>query len=278
MSKEIPSKAELLARIFRKSLPLRLLYQELVRALKPAKEEPERCLNIGDEGGVFGYHLRKRGGSWATVVSSEEEAQVARELIEDDVHVVGGDGKLPFDDKTFDVLLMVDFLEKTASDDKFIEECHRVLKHDGRMVVNVSHAKAVSPINPLRHLLGLSPEKRGWKRDGYSESQLFGILKHGFDVSNVRTHTRFFEVLVDTIARAAAGNWAGGHRLEKAARTYAIAAPFYWLAYQLDLFLFMTRGFFLICSAKRRAWLPRKTPVLSDGRRISEAVLSRAQE
>jgi hypothetical protein len=34
----------------------------------------------------------------------------------------------------------------------------------------------------------------------------------------------------------------------------------------------------MIAMAKRRAWHPRKTPVLVDGRSISEAVLSKAAD
>ena len=59
-------------------------------------------------------------------------------------------------------------------------------------------------------------------------------------------------------------------------RMYSVAGIFYVLAAQLDMLLFFTRGHYLIAHAKRRAWRPRKTPVQSDGRTITEAVLSRA--
>jgi hypothetical protein len=54
--------------------------------------------------------------------------------------------------------------------------------------------------------------------------------------------------------------------------------PLFGLAYQLDFLLFFSRGNYLIANAKRRAWLPRKTPVLSDGRSITEAVLSKIKD
>jgi len=274
MNKVQVTRTDLQVRLFRKSLPFRMAFQEIIRALNLNQEE--QCLNIGDEGGIFGYRLRKLGGTWDTVVSNEAQAGLARELMEDGVHVIGNDGRLPFGDKSFDVVVIVNFLETIREDVDFIEECHRVLKNDGRLVVNVANKKSATMITPLSRIVGLSPEKRGLAKSGYSESEMFRILKNGFDVSNVRTYMRFFVVLVDTFVKAIAGNQTTIEGLERGARCYSIAAPFYWIAFQLDLFFFMTRGFALICSAKRRAWLPRKTPVLSDGRRISEAVLSRA--
>jgi hypothetical protein len=127
-------------------------------------------------------------------------------------------------------------------------------------------------------MLNLTYADRGWVREGYTESQLFSILKHGFDVHHMRSYSRFLEELADTIVMAMAnrakarssGDWEGSTRL------FAIAGPFYRIAYQLDMFLFMGHGFNLIATAKRRAWRPRNAPVLVDGRSISEAVLSKA--
>ncbi|MGQ9663098.1 MAG: hypothetical protein ACUVWX_12290 [Kiritimatiellia bacterium] len=59
-------------------------------------------------------------------------------------------------------------------------------------------------------------------------------------------------------------------------RRLFLGAVLYTLAYQLDLLLFFTRGYYMVASAKRRAWRPRTAPVLSDGRSLSEVVLVRA--
>jgi hypothetical protein len=51
-------------------------------------------------------------------------------------------------------------------------------------------------------------------------------------------------------------------------------APFlYRLAFQLDLIIFFTRGYRMVAYGRRKGWRPRQTPVLSDGRNITEAVL-----
>ena len=168
-------------------------------------------------------------------------------------------------------------LEMIPSDDAFIEECHRVLKTDGRLVLNASYIKDWSLINLLRTVFGLTPEKRGKIRPGYSESDLFRILKNGFDVHNIRSYSRFFLELIDTIVQFLAGRSGKGAEApeKKRMRVYSLFGPLYWLAFQLDMLLFFTKGHHLIALAKRRAWRPRNAPVLVDGRSISEAVLTK---
>jgi hypothetical protein len=56
-------------------------------------------------------------------------------------------------------------------------------------------------------------------------------------------------------------------------RFHAAAGVFYWIAFQLDALLLMTRGYRMIAVARRRDWRSREAPILSDGRSISEAVL-----
>jgi len=198
-------------------------------------------------------------------------------VLGENVHLIDSD-VLPFEDKTFNVVIVTDFLEGVGSPDAFIEECHRILKPDGRLIVNVRRPKSFSVIGPLRRALGVGYETMGAARPGYSESELFSILKHGFNVHNMRTYSRFFVELTDVIVRFLAAkiekenvqNQGRGRRL------YAVAGPLYELTRQLDVLLFMTRGHNLIATAVRRTWRPRNTPVLTDGRTITEAVLSKA--
>ena len=271
MERETRAQQPAQLRIFKKALPLQLTLHEVARALGSTAEQ--KCLCIGDRAGILTAQLGKRGGEWSTVVVSEQDVQQARDVVGDAAFTMT-DGRLPFEDKIFDAIVVVDFLELVEDDSAFVEECHRVMKHDGRMVVNVRHYKPFTLVRALNRTLGVAPEQMGLARPGYTEPEMFRILKHGFDVGNLRTYKRFFVSFVDAfVARSVRRNAADN--LEKDVRTYTLAAPFYRFAFQLDILLFMSRGFSMICTAKRRAWLPRRTPVLTDGRRISEAVLSR---
>lgn len=258
--------------VFRKSLLLRTKLREIVRAL--GSVEGLTCLDVGAPNGMIGYHLRRHGGTWYSAVASDS-VEAMRAVIGDSVHALE-DGRLPFKEKSFDVVVIVDYLERAPSDTRFIEECHRVLKHDGRLVCHVTRPKTMTLINPLKRMLHVDPESCGMRRAGYTESNLFHLLKDGFDVQNMRSYSRSLTEFVDTWVRFAAGGPESPQIDEREIRVRAIAAPFLWLAYQLDMLLFFSRGYYLVASAHRRGWHSRKAPVLVDGRSISEAVLSRA--
>jgi hypothetical protein len=123
---------------------------------------------------------------------------------------------------------------------------------------------------------GADGDRRRAGTNGYSEGELFRALKDGFDVHGMHSYSRIFVELVELMTAAALARREGGADVETLVRVHRRAYPVAWLAYQLDLLMFFTRGHRLVATAKRRAWLPRKTPILIDGRSISEAVLSSA--
>jgi hypothetical protein len=51
----------------------------------------------------------------------------------------------------------------------------------------------------------------------------------------------------------------------------------YWVALQLDYLGLLARGHVLLAHCRRRQWKLRTAPILSDGRTIHEAVLSRTR-
>lgn len=261
--------------IFRKCLPMQVKLYEILRFL--GSSEGQTCLDIGADNGMVSYQLRRGGGNWCTAVTDPSALDPVRAIAGNNVSVTE-DQTLPFKKKIFDVVVVFGFLERTKSDISFIEECHRILKPDGRLIVNVAHLKTWTLLRSLRALLGLTYEKKGFVRPGYSESQLFSVLKTGFDVYHMRSYSRFFVEFTDMVVHAIEVRvmTAKEKDAEKVRRIYSIANVFYHLASQLDMLLFLTKGHYLIAMAKRRAWRPRKAPVLVDGRSISEAVLSRA--
>jgi len=273
--KELSAKAQKAYHLFRQFLPAQVTLHEILRSL--GKCEDQECLDVGTGNGMISYHLRRHGGRWQTAAESGRTAESILDVVEESVCTLDN-AKLPFENKTFDVTVVVDFLEKVREDSAFIEECHRVLRPDGRLVLNVTRLKGWTPIDVLRKLLGETRELGGRARAGYTESQLFTLLKDGFDVHHVRSYSRFFVQFVETWVNFALRRGAekSGGDEKDVSRVYAIASPFFRLAFQLDMLLFATRGHRMIAVAKRRAWRPRNTPILVDGRSISEAVLSKA--
>jgi SAM-dependent methyltransferase len=259
---------------FRRSVPLRMRLQETLRALGACGGQT--CLEIGSSNGALSHYLRRHGGEWYSAVWDQQAEESLQAVVRD--HVVRlKDRTLPYKKKAFDAVVILDGLEGFEVDEAFIQECHRVLKPDGRLVVNVPHGKPGCVMRHVRALLNLIRPAPGLLRISYGESQLFSILKHGFDVLQVRSYSRFFVEFVDAVLawRLAAAGVAEVTPRERS-RALSVAGPFFWLANQLDLMLFLTRGHWLVAVAKRRAWRPRNAPILVDGRSISEVVLSRA--
>ncbi|MFC1496978.1 class I SAM-dependent methyltransferase [Verrucomicrobiota bacterium] len=261
--------------VFRSSLPIRVKLQEILRSLGSTKGIT--CLDIGSDNAMLNYYIRKGGGDWHSVVASKDIAESVREMVKDNVKVQKG-SKLPYDDKSFDVVAIINELERSESDVELIEECHRILKPDGKLVISTARIKSWSLIPLLQGAMGVSPMKRGMVRPGYTEYQLFNILKDGFDVFNIRTYSRFCveltDVLVQFIVRLI--KLKHGEDSRKVTRFYSVARLFYGLASQFDMLLFFTKGHNMTAAAKRRLWKSREAPILTDGRSITEVVLSKA--
>ena len=74
----LPPEAAQQARMFKQSLPMQIKMHETPRSL--GSTEGETCLDIGAGNGMMSHHLRKRGGNWNTVVTSESVAASVREI------------------------------------------------------------------------------------------------------------------------------------------------------------------------------------------------------
>ena len=270
-----PGGAGLHVQAFRTVLPFQT---RLWESLRLAGETEDRvCLDFGAPNAMMSYHLRQRGGEWYTAVPAGQDRAPFEALLGSDV-AESDDCRLPYDNKQFDVVMILGGLEQIGRDLEFVTECHRILKPDGRLIVHVERLKTCPVVKPFQVMLGMSHDRRGMVRAGYTESELFNVLKNGFDVYNMRSYGKFFVTLTDTFVGSALrrSREEPGTKRERTRRIHAIAAPLYRVALQLDLLLFFTKGYHLIAQAKRRSWRSRNAPVLVDGRSISEAVLSRA--
>lgn len=264
-------------RLFRHCLPERVKLGEIARNLPDTGDLD--CLTIGTGEAMIAYHLHQRGGRWQHFAPDAATADAVSACLGDSVRVPKG-RKFPFKDKTFDVLIVLDALERAEEEEDFIVECHRVLKPAGRLLLCVPHAKAWSVVGLLQTLFGQTFEKRGMLRPGYTEPHLFRTLKDGFDMHAMHSYSRFCTEAVRVLTRTIYNPDVTNPQplSDNHIRAYSMLYPLYWLAYQLDFLLFFTRGHHILSVGKRRAWLPRKTPILSDGRSISEAVLSRIKD
>jgi SAM-dependent methyltransferase len=243
-----------------------VLKQAKVRAITGMLGETDglRCLDIGGDNGVVSLLLRERGGSWSSADLDERTVASIRELVGGEV--VRCDGEhLPFPGGTFDRVVIVDFLEHVRSDRAFVAEVRRVLRPGGRLLVNVPHLKPRSLLNRLRHAAGLTDEKHGHVRPGYSVASLREVLSPHFVLVRHATYSRFFSEGIDTAmtlayeatakGKAPAGNKgtvvtrADAAERRGSFRALRAAYPVLRAVASLDALLFLQPGYKLIAEA-----------------------------
>lgn len=276
-------------RLFKKSLTKQAKLKNLQRLLSPT--QGKICLDVGGDNGVIPYMLRRNGGQWMSVDSSSKAVASMRNLFgEEQVALIEG-AELPFEDNSFDTIVVIDYLEHIRDDALFMKECHRCLKSTGELLINVPHVKSFSVIRGLRHLLKLTDEKHGHVRPGYRQHDLYAISKNGYDIVESQPYGGFFVEFIDTWLQFAAGN-ASPHpqspneakgvmmdqqdlrKFAKQFRIYSILYPFLKIAKVLDALFPFTNNHYLVVKAKPRPWNERKGVLMRDGRSIADATIN----
>ncbi len=248
--------------LFRRSVLKQRKLEQIRRSLGPTGGL--RCLDLGSDNGVISLLLRQQGGRWASADLTDEAVHSIRGLVGDDVHRTDGE-RLPFADAEFDGVVVVDMLEHVRDEAAFARELARVTKPGGRLVVNTPHLKRTL-LRRFRHALGQTDERHGHLRPGYTPARLAELLEPGFEVEELRTYSRFFSELVDTMINvgvqrlgkqgSAKGKVVTGSDIEKhgrAFRAYAALYPFVAGTAALDALVPWASGYMLIARATRRS-------------------------
>jgi len=219
-----------------------------------SRKGPVRAgLDIGFTNSWASQTFRQTGGYWMTVeMSAQRRDRVAGALGDDTVLTAGKKGELPFEDKQFDVVV-VSCAMLTANPETvpaIIRECHRVIKIGGHLVFTVTRQKRRFPAHP-----GAGA--------GYSEAEIYHLLRDGFDVLGFRYSCRFWVQLVR--------RWELRRR-DPNAMPGAGTRFLYALAKSLDLFLPFTKGYQITVFCHRKGWREKRTS-LTGLASVSDAVL-----
>lgn len=256
---------QLLLALFDKSI-LKQAKHKAITDLLP-ETQGKRCLDVGADNGVLSYLLRQRGGEWYSADLNQEVVASIEKMVGENVCLVTGD-QIQFEDGFFDLVVIIDALEHIPSDHDFVAELSRVMAPDGTLIVNVPHHKPVSPIRWLRLAVGLTDEKHGHVRPGYTLKSLRATLAPYFVIEQHDTYSRFFVELFDVVVslffdltkrnsqvetESSKGNVVTGADMRKHAKKFklfSILYPFVWVLAQLDRLLFFTSGYSLIVRAR----------------------------
>jgi SAM-dependent methyltransferase len=257
--------AEWALRLFRRSVPKQEKYRQIVAMLGDVRGKT--CLDIGADNGVISYLLRRLGGTWHSAGLDEVTVESIRRLVGDDVHRIDA-RSTPFPDDMFDVVVIVDFLEHIHSDREFADELARIVRPGGTLIVNVPRLVPGSRLHRFRHSIGLTDEKHGHVRPGYTLAGLRDLLHPTFEIEEARTYSKLFSEGVDTALNAAYELRRTGRdgersrkgpvvteeetrRLSKELRLLSAVYPVIWLVTRADRLLFLQEGYKLIVRAVR---------------------------
>ena len=237
------------------ALPLRREVRAVLHFLNSHAESIRTGLDIGFTNAGVSRMLRLLGGYWMTVESSAQRRDlVATVLGGETVLTIGLNGELPFEDKQFDVVVLAhDSLSGGAKAGRAIKECHRVLRTGGLFLFTVEYRK--------RWTLRSVPDTG----NRYTESEIFHLLKDGFDVLGFRFSCRFW---VQLIRQRVAGRKESGARNANPVWLRAL----YGVAWLLDLPLFLTRGNQMTVCARRKGWRGEYARVLGSHTPVSNAI------
>jgi SAM-dependent methyltransferase len=164
----------------------------------------ERVLDCGCG---MGFHLMAMGTVWdglqlVGLDSDPERLKWAeREGVPADL-VHGDVERLPFDDESFDKVLMSEVLEHLRDDRQALREVHRVLRPGGVLAVSVPHARYPfwwDPINAVWARIGARPIRQGpivgiWtNHERLYEPEYVGHLAReaGFEVEALEEATHY---------------------------------------------------------------------------------------
>ena len=245
------------------SLPLRREVSALLHLLHAQPGAVRTGLDVGFTNAGVSRMLRLVGGYWMTVEPTpQRRSLVAAALGQETVLCLGKGGELPFEDKQFDaVVLAHGVLADSLQAGAIIKECHRILKTGGVFLLTVEYRKSLglaAVFNRQRVVSGAG--------GSYTESEVFHLLKDGFDVLGFRFSCRFWVQLVrQWVDRRRTSGIRGANN--------GWLRVLYGVAWFLDVPLFWTRGHQMTVYGRRKGWRAKHARVLSEHTPVSDAVL-----
>lgn len=213
----------------------------------------KKCLDIGSGSGIISLILRENGGDWVSAEMEQDALNSIRELVGENVYKIDG-CSTPFRDRGFDLVVIVDFLEHIETDMEFVSELYRIMKDGGILIINVPLLRRGAVIPALRNLIGLTDEKHGHVRPGYTVAGLRDLLGEKFEIVGYSTYVKFFSELIDTAINFLGK---GEKKVEEATaggatyKLYSVIYPFLYLISKLDYLFFFASGARLIVETKK---------------------------
>ncbi|MEP7065095.1 MAG: class I SAM-dependent methyltransferase [Gemmatimonadota bacterium] len=258
---DIPYREIQLAR-FRVSVLKQAKWRELSRAT--GETRGKRALDLGTDNGVISLLFRAKGGSWTSADLTAHATRAIERTLGETVHEIR-DGRLPYADASFDLIVVADMLEHVEDDRALLAEIARCLAVGGRAILNVPRLKPLGVLHPLRRAIGLTDAWHGHLHRGYDARALRHLLPSTLRLLSTHEYVRFFSYALDTSLNAKSGRAKNGAVTRTAKGTVSTTAsdekpvsrvvklvyPLMRSFASLDTLLPFTHGYMLVATLER---------------------------
>lgn len=229
-------------------------------------EKNEILLDVGSGGGYFSKALAKKSKLVVSLDMSPSNAKNAKQSIynENIYFVIGDATHSPFKNEVFDKILATEIIEHIENDKLFIEECERILKNIGYIVITTPCTNPSFSLDWLRKISGVNiKEDFGHVRGGYTRQDLEELLNEiNLKIIMISYFSQFFaefNKIITYMGRTVHSgnkNWTSGETQLKLIETkpFKIYKSFFPILYQiakLDKLLYMFKGHHIVIKASK---------------------------
>lgn len=267
--------------MFRKGLKKRLRLKVL-EALLADVSSHDTCLLLtcGDNNGAMNYFLRELGGHWSWADLEDTSIAEISALLGDPV-AHAAENRLPYDDASFDRIVVIDVHEHVDDPRIVTRELVRILKPGAQLIITTPNGDERKLAVRIKALVGMSKEAYGHKRVGLTAPEIEQLMItsgvqpvatqwfSGFFTEMLELSINFLYVKVlrkdDQAAAPAAHGSDDDHdhpeiapataeqlrKVQTSYRIYSVIFPLYWLISQLDRLLVFTEGHCVVVEGRR---------------------------
>jgi SAM-dependent methyltransferase len=242
--------------MFNRSIKKRKKVQALLQFVGNAQAKTCLLLTCGDNTGAMNYYFIQNGGNWFHADLQEENLASLKQLTHGRLAYmdVRGDCYKP---ASFDLIVVLDVLEHIRTDVAFMQRLQQALRPGGRVIVTVPNAGADLLANHIRNAMGMTPDKYGHVRGGYTVPELNHTLQQaGYrvvrDGGYSRIITELIELVINFVYVKVMNKGNAQHKegviaptshqdLKKhglSYRLFSLLSPVLWMVSQLDRFFF----------------------------------------
>jgi len=182
--------------MFNRSIKKRKKVNALLNFVGQADHKRCLLLTCGDNTGAMNYYFIRHGGDWFHADLQDENLSSMRELTQG--RLVLMDERGPCYRTPFDLIIVLDVLEHIRTDVNFLVRLQAILRPGGRIIVTVPNAGAPLLANYLRNRMGMTPDKYGHVRGGYTVAELNETLRQaGYQVVRDGGYSRIVTELIE---------------------------------------------------------------------------------